>query len=70
MTSPDVIEKIKAFLGNLENTKSEVKNRQSFSAFLDPSINEEQTEFFEDLYNRQDLVTYRLIVVLRNFSEP
>ena len=52
LTSPEVFEQIKSYLGKLEGKKSSVKNRQSFSTFLDPSIDDHRQEFFEKLHHR------------------
>jgi hypothetical protein len=52
ITSPEVFEQIKSYLGKLEGKKSSVKNRQSFSTFLDPSLDNDRREFFEKLHQR------------------
>ena len=52
LTSPDVVEQIKSYLGKLEEKKASVKNRQSFSTFLDPYVDKHREEFFEKLYRR------------------
>ena len=52
LTSPEIYQQIKSYLGELEKKKSRVKSRQSFSTFLDPSANERRQEFFEKLHQR------------------
>ena len=52
LTNPEMFEQIKSYLGQLEGKKSSLKSRQSFSAFLDPLVDERRREFFEKLHQR------------------
>ncbi|CAB4026712.1 Hypothetical predicted protein, partial [Paramuricea clavata] len=66
LTNPEMFEQIKSYLGQLEGKKSSLRNRQSFSAFLDPLVDERRREFFEKLHQRISKVTQLPIEMIRS----
>ena len=52
LTRPEWLDQVKSYLDQLEGTRDSVKQRQSFSAFLDPLLNDDRKEFFEKLHQR------------------